>query len=57
MCRYYLFHMSMTGKLGIFLTETDSWWGTEVIQKDKKKTVQATDINVVGLSTIEKVIS
>lgn len=49
--------MSMTGKLGIFLTETDSWWGTEVIQKDKKKTVQATDINVVGLSTIEKVIS
>lgn len=54
MCRYYLFQMSMTGKLGVFLTETGSWWGTEVIQKDKKKTVQATDIDVVGLSSLEK---
>ncbi len=55
MCRYYTLEKGIQGDLGSFITETGTWWGVEQLQDDEGKWYQqATDIDVVGISTIDK---
>ena len=54
MCRYYTLEQGIQGAFGSFLTETGTWWGVEQLQDDNGKWYQqATDIDVVGLSTVD----
>ena len=54
MCRYYTLEQGIQGAFGSFLTETGTWWGVEQLQDDSGKWYQqATDIDVVGLSTVD----
>lgn len=55
MCRYYTLEKGISGNLGSFITETGSWWGTEMlINEEGHKYQQSADIDVVGLSAIDK---
>ncbi|WP_408072373.1 ATP-binding protein [Butyrivibrio sp. JL13D10] len=55
MCRYYTLEQGIQGTFGSFLTETGTWWGVEQLQDAEGKWYQqATDIDVVGISTIDK---
>nr|WP_081843193.1 DUF234 domain-containing protein [Butyrivibrio sp. WCE2006] len=55
MCRYYTLEQGIQGAFGSFLTETGTWWGVEQLQDAEDKWYQqATDIDVVGISTIDK---
>ncbi len=55
MCRYYTLEQGIQGAFGSFLTETGTWWGVEQLQDAEGKWYQqATDIDVVGISTIDK---
>ena len=54
MCRYYTLEHGIQGAFGSFLTEVGTWWGVEQLQDDTGKWYQqATDIDVVGLSTVD----
>ena len=54
MCRYYTLEQGIKGVLGSFLTETGTWWGVEQLRDEEGKWYQrATDIDVVGISTID----
>ena len=54
MCRYYTLEKGIEGAFGSFLTETGTWWGVEQLRNDEGKWYQqATDIDVVGISTID----
>ena len=54
MCRYYTLEHGIQGAFGSFITETGTWWGVEQLQDDTGKWYQqATDIDVVGLSTVD----
>lgn len=55
MCRYYTLEQGILGMFGSFITETGSWWGVELLTDDDgKKIQQSADIDVVGLSSIDK---
>ncbi len=55
MCRFYTLEQGIQGKFGSFITETGTWWGVEQItDAEGKKCQQAADIDVVGVSTIDK---
>lgn len=55
MCNYFVLKQGLEGNLNCFVTETGTWWGTEMIEDEQgKKRVQAADIDVVGLSAAEK---
>lgn len=55
MCRYYTLEKGIQGAYGSFLTQTGTWWGVEQIVDDEgKKHVQSADIDVVGISSIDK---
>ncbi len=55
MCRYYTLERGIAGTFGSFITETGSWWGTEPLTDENgKKYQQSADIDVVGISTVEK---
>ncbi len=55
MCRYYTLEKGIQGDFGSFITETGTWWGIERLQDDEGKWYQqSTDIDVVGISTIDK---
>ena len=55
MCMYYTLNAGLDGKLNCFITEVGTWWGTELLQNDDgKKRVQSADVDVVGISTLEK---
>ena len=55
MCRYYTLEQGIQGAFGFFLTETGTWWGVEQLHDAEGKWYQqATDIDVVGISTIDK---
>ena len=55
MCRYYTLEQGIQGAFGSFLTKTGTWWGVEQLQDAEGKWYQqATDIDVVGISTIDK---
>lgn len=55
MCRYYTLEKGIQGAYGSFLTQTGTWWGVEqIVDDDGKKHVQSADIDVVGISSIDK---
>ncbi|MCR4651029.1 MAG: ATP-binding protein [Lachnospiraceae bacterium] len=55
MCRYYTLEQGITGMFGSIITETGTWWGTELLTDDNgKKYQQSADIDVVGLSSVDK---
>ena len=55
MCRYYTLEQGILGAYGSFMTEVGTWWGVERLKdEDGKWYQQATDIDVVGISTIDK---
>jgi Predicted ATPase (AAA+ superfamily) len=55
MCRYYTLEQGIKGSYGSFLTQTGTWWGVEQITDDEgKKYTQSADIDVVGISSVDK---
>ncbi len=55
MCRYYSLEHGIAGDFGSFLTETGAWWGVEtLISKEGRKYTQSADIDVVGISKVDK---
>lgn len=55
MCRYYTLQQGIQGAFDCFITSVGSWWGTEnVIDKAGGRRAQATDIDVVALSELDK---
>ena len=55
MCRYYTLEQGIQGTYGSFLTQTGTWWGVEqIIDEDGKRYSQSADIDVVGISSIDK---
>ncbi len=55
MCRYYTLEQGIMGSFGSFITETGIWWGTELmVDEGGKKYQQSADIDVVGLSSVDK---
>ena len=55
MCRYYTLEQGIQGTYGSFLTQTGTWWGVEqVIDEDGKRYSQSADIDVVGISSVDK---
>lgn len=55
MCRYYTLKKGITGEYGCFLTSVGCWWGVEnIMDKSGKVRAQSADIDVVGISDIDK---
>ena len=55
MCRYYTLEHGIKGEFGSFVTETGTWWGSELLTDDDgKKYQQSADIDVVGISSVDK---
>lgn len=55
MCRYYTLQEGIKGTYGTFLTQTGAWWGVEqIIDEEGKKYFQSADIDVVGVSSVDK---
>ena len=55
MCRYYTLEKGIQGAYGSFLTQTGTWWGVEqIIDDEGRKFTQSADIDVVGISSVDK---
>ena len=55
MCRYYTLNRGILGEFGSFITEVGTWWGIEqMIDANGERYQQSADIDVVGISTIDK---
>lgn len=55
MCRYYTLEQGIKGAYGSFLTQTGTWWGVEqVTDEEGKRYTQSADIDVVGISFVDK---
>lgn len=55
MCRYFTLEQGIAGKFDCFLTDTGTWWGVEtLITEDGRKMQQSADIDIVGISNIDK---
>lgn len=55
MCRYYTLQHGILGEFNCFLTDVGVWWGTEtILDENGVKKGQPLDIDVVGISEIEK---
>ena len=55
MCRYYTLEQGIKGVYGSFLTQTGIWWGVEQITDEEgKRYTQSADIDVVGISAVDK---
>ncbi len=55
MCRYYTLKAGVNGTFGTFITSVGNWWGNEVLTDSTgKKYQQTADIDVVGISDIDK---
>lgn len=55
MCRYYTLEQGIMGSFDSFITETGTWWGTELmVDEGGKRYQQSADIDVVGLSSVAK---
>lgn len=55
MCRLYTLEQGIKGAYGSFITQTGAWWGTEQITDENgRKHTQSADIDVVGISSIDK---
>ncbi len=56
MCRYYTLEQGIQGAFGNFLTNVGTWWGIETLDSASGKYQQAADIDVVGISDIDKTV-
>lgn len=57
MCKTYTLKLGVQDDFGCFITEVGNWWGTEVMKDEYgRKKIQSADIDVVGVSTIDKAI-
>ena len=55
MCRYYTLEQGIKGKFGSFITKTGTWWGVEqMTDEEGKRYQQSADIDVVGISSVDK---
>ena len=55
MCRYYTLEKGIQGAYGSFITQTGTWWGVEqIMDEEGKKYSQSADIDVVGISSVDK---
>ncbi|MDD2957123.1 MAG: ATP-binding protein [Lachnospiraceae bacterium] len=55
MCRYYTLERGVRSEFDSFITNVGTWWGAETVTDDNgKKRNQSTDIDVVGISEIDK---
>ena len=55
MCRYYTLKHGIAGEFGCFVTTVGNWWGTETVAvEDGSRRAQSADIDVVGLSDLDK---
>ena len=55
MCRYYTLEKGVHDEFGSFITDVGSWWGVETVtDHNGEKKIQATDIDVVGISDLDK---
>ena len=55
MCKYFTLNEGLDGNLNCFVTETGTWWGTELIEDENgNRRAQPVDVDVVGVSTAEK---
>ena len=55
MCKYYTLEKGIENKFNCFITNVGKYWGMEtVIGKDGKKHSQSADIDVVGISSVDK---
>ncbi len=55
MCRYYTLAQGTSGKFDNFITRVGLWWGSETLENaDGKKYQQSADIDVVGISDIDR---
>ena len=55
MCRFYTLEHGILGEFDSFITEVGTWWGVEQMTgTNGEKYQQAADIDVVGISTIDK---
>lgn len=55
MCRYYTLKHGIQNEFGSFITNVGSWWGSELIVNEyNEKKVQSADIDVVGISPLDK---
>ena len=55
MCRYYTLKHGIAGEFGCFVTTVGNWWGTETVAvEDGSRRAQSADIDVVGLSDMDK---
>ncbi len=55
MCRYYTLMHGIQNEFGSFITNVGSWWGSELIVNEyNEKKVQSVDIDVVGISPLDK---
>ncbi len=55
MCRYYTFKHAIDGEYNCFATSIGTWWGTEIINDETKKSkIQSADIDIVAISQIDK---
>lgn len=56
MCRYYTLEQGIQGAFGNFITHVGTWWGTETLDSASGKYQQSADIDVVGISDIDKTV-
>ena len=57
MCRHFILKKGSAGSFGSFITDTGSWWGTEILEDVNGQTMRMpADIDVVGLSRPEHVM-
>ncbi len=56
MCRHYILESGIQGAYGNFITRVSTWWGTEIITDEAGKHQQSADIDIVGVSDIDKTV-
>lgn len=54
MCRRYTLMQGIRGAYGAMLTRVGSWWGTESVSQSERTVRQSADIDVVGISELDK---
>ena len=53
---FYTLKEGLAGRFDCFLTEVGTWWGMEMFTGAGKKSTQSADIDVVGISHIDKAV-
>lgn len=56
MCRSFVLKKGMSGEFNCLINNVGSWWGTEILTDTAEKKVQPADIDVVGISDLDKAV-